>query len=332
MIKSDIARKYRKRFPKTPSLSLARKMYNDNVSVFRDVEDARSRLRYIEGKIGVAQRKNVIKTEFFEKEDRPRNPFNLPESWSEERKVFKIATGCNKIGFLSDFQVPFHDVQAIKTACKWLKEKGVNTIFINSDFVDFYGLSSFIKDPRKRDFKAELDTAKTVLKWLRAEFPTQTIYYNLDGNHERRYERYMMVKAPELMDIANFDLVDVLELSTHKIIPIKGYDRVEIGKLICVHGDTVFRGFGSPVSKARTVWMKTKSSCIASHVHQTDEYNTKDIAGKLFTCWTTGCLMSLNVEYNPHGNEYNHGFAYIETDRNGDYSVENKRIYNGKVL
>lgn len=332
MVKADIARSYRKRFPKAPSNSLAKKLYSENISVFKDKEDARKVLRHIEGKNGSAARRFLVDKSLVLEGERPRNPFSLPESWSEERKVFKLATGCNKIGFLSDLQVPFHDVKAIKTACKWLKERGVNTIFINSDFVDFYGLSSFIKDPRKRNFKEELDLAKAVLKWLRAEFPTQTIYYNLDGNHERRYERYMMVKAPELMDIANFDLIDVLELSAQKIIPIKGYDRVEIGKLICVHGDTVFRGFGSPVSKARTVWMKTKSSCIASHVHQTDEYNTKDISGKLFTCWTTGCLMSLNVEYNPHGNEYNHGFAYIETDKNGDYSVENKRIYNGKVL
>jgi hypothetical protein len=42
--------------------------------------------------------------------------------------------------------------------------------------------------------------------------------------------------------------------------------------------------------------------------------------------------MSLNVEYNPHGNEYNHGCAYIETEKNGDYRVENKRILNGRVL
>jgi len=334
MTKADLAREWRTKFPDMPTLGLAKLMYKKNKSSFTDIEDARGRLRYIEGKMGGKMKKELGKKAgvFVKDEARLLNPYKLPESWSKERQQFKLPLACNKIGFISDLQVPFHDVVAIETACKWLRTKDINTLFINGDLADFYQLSSFIKDARKRNFKAELEDIKEVLKWLRAEFPLCTIYYNLDANHEYRYERWMMQKAPELLDISNFCLEDVLGLSELKIKPIKGYDHVMIGKLPVVHGDTIFRGFGSPVSKARTVWLKAKHSCIASHVHQTDEYNTKDIHGKVFTTWTTGCLMSLNVEYNPHGNEYNHGCAYIEVEPNGDFHVENKRIYNGKIL
>ena len=332
MTKAGIARQFRKLYPQKPTLALARLMYKKHPEAFKDIEDARGRLRYIEGKLGENSRSIKSNKEFHVKEARPLNPYILPESDSKERKVFKLPLLCNKIGFISDLQVPFHDNNAIKAACEWLKDKGVNTIFINGDLADFYSISNFLRDVRKRKFKDEIEACKQVLQWIRGEFPLCTIYYNLDANHERRFERYMIQKAPELLDVDNFRIEDIFELSKFTIKPIRDYDHVMIGKLPVVHGDTVFRGFGSPVSKARTVWLKTKHSCIASHVHQTDEFNTKDIHGKLFTTWTTGCLMSLNVEYNPHGNEYNHGFAYIETDQKGNYRVENKRILDGVVL
>ena len=50
MTKSNIAREYRKKNPEMPTLKLARIMYNENNLLFKDVEDARYRLRYIEGK------------------------------------------------------------------------------------------------------------------------------------------------------------------------------------------------------------------------------------------------------------------------------------------
>jgi hypothetical protein len=78
--------------------------------------------------------------------------------------------------------------------------------------------------------------------------------------------------------------------------------------------------------------MKTKRSALAAHCHQVNEYTTKTLGDEIITCWTTGCLMDLNVSYNPNGNNYSHGCAYIETEKNGDYRVENKRIYNGRVL
>jgi len=106
-----------------------------------------------------------------------------------------------------------------------------------------------------------------------------------------------------------------------------------IGKLPVVHGHTIFQGQTSPVSTARTVWMKAKQSAIASHCHQVSEYTVRaPFTGDLHTCWTTGCLMDLNVEYNQHGHNYSHGFAHIETERDGSYRVENKRIFNGRVL
>lgn len=332
-MKSEVARPYVEKYKKLPHLTLARIIYNENVSTYTDVRDAYDKVRYLRGKYGKSHRKTA--TDLHDTEPRSKSPlYDLPESWAEPKKAFKMPVALDNILFLSDLQVPFHDKKAIQTAVNYGKDNGCNAIYLNGDVIDFYGISFFIRDARQRNFKTEYDTILASLEWLREENPDIPIYYNLDANHEFRYYRYMMVKAPELLslDLEESDLAYLLRLNHFGITPIQNYDHIMIGKLPVVHGHTIFMGQTSPASPARTVYMKAKKSCIASHCHQTSEYNTKTIHEEPITCWTTGCLMSLNVEYNKHGNNYNHGFATIKTEKNGNYMVNNRKIFNGKVF
>jgi hypothetical protein len=332
MTKAEIASEYIKKYPADfPNLTLARLIYSENVAAFKDVEDARSSVRYVLGQNG--KKKREVKTyQDLRANEKVKNPYSLPESWAGERTIFKLPVQCNRIGYISDLQVPFHDIQAIETAYEYLKSRKVNTIFISGDLVDFYHLSSFQRDPRRRNFKEEYYAILQMLEHMRHHFPTETIYYATNANHEKRYEKYMSYKAPELLSLDMFKIEDLFKLASFKIIPIDT-DHVMIGKLPVVHGHTIFVGQTSPASPARTVWMKAKQSAICSHVHQVSEYTVRlPFTGELHTCWTTGCLMSLNVDYNKDSHNYQHGFAYIETDRDGSYRVENKRILNGRVL
>ena len=113
---------------------------------------------------------------------------------------------------------------------------------------------------------------------------------------------------------------------------IKNTDHVKFGHLPIIHGDTTFRR-GSGVSPAKTLFDRVRQSAIASHVHRTSEYTTKNqFDGDIFTCWTTGHLMHPNVEYCKHVDQYNQGFAILEKEKSGDYKVHNKRIIKNKVF
>jgi hypothetical protein len=332
--KKSIAEEYRARFgPEMPNLTLARVMYKENKKLWTNVDAARTLLRSLENKSGNA----AAKKKFVDKglgilDERPKNPFVLPNSVAEKKPVFKLPLGCNRILFLGDFQVPFHDTVAIEAACRYGHSKNINTIFLNGDIADFFATSFYEKDPRKRDFQGELDAIKAVLTWLRAEFPDATIYYNLDANHELRWTRYMQVKAPELLGVKEFELETILQLNSFNIIPLKDNDYILIGKLVVLHGHTLFGRFGA-INKARKVLDVVGKSAIASHVHVTDECTKKSIDGSIHTAWTVGACMSLHgVDYAPHTNQYNHGFAYIETDMDDNFRVENKRVLNGVIL
>lgn len=332
-IQGQIVKDYLSKYPDWfPHSSLARIIFKENPHSFNTSEDARSSVRYYAGKMGNDKRTMGDK-EFHENVKRSFVPFAQPPTWTKEKKVFTFPVNLKRAGFISDLQVPFHDPEAVQLTIDYLKEQNIDCLIINGDFVDFYQLSSFEKDPRQRKFKHEYDAILLELGYLRNSFPDIPIYYNLDANHEFRYERYMRSKAPELIGIDPFeDLEDMLLLNKFNIIPLKRYDHLKWGKLPIIHGDTVFKR-GSGVNPAKYLFDKLRQSCLASHVHRTAEFTSKNkFDNEYFTCYTVGHLMHPNVEYCKHIDEYNQGFAVIEKDTKGYYRVHNKRIIKGMIF
>jgi hypothetical protein len=314
-----------------PSHTLASLILKENKAHFDNSESIRALIRYYRGKLGPAGRQNIANKTFVEEFERHSANFVQPPTWVEEKVIMQLPLSIKKMGFISDLQVPFHDPKAIDITFEYLTKEGIDTLFINGDLVDFYQISDFQKDPRVRKFDEEHEAVIEMLAYIRKSFPSLTIYYNLDANHEFRYERYMRTKAPELLSLQLFEIEELFNLNAFKIKGIKNTDHVKFGHLPIIHGDTTFRR-GSGVSPAKTLYDRVKQSAIASHVHRTSEYTTKNqFDGEIFTCWTTGHLMHPNVDYCKHTDAYNQGFAVLEKDKTGDYRVHNKRIIKNKV-
>lgn len=329
MIKSEIAREYLRKFPNFPNLKLARIVYKENPLSFSDVEDARRTIRTVLGKNGSA---HIFKTnkEFITKEDKPRNPYNLPESHQEKRPPFKLPVGCNNILLISDLHIPYHDIDAITIALNYGKEKNVNTIFINGDLIDNHKVSRFENDPKKRSVKQEFDATMQFLESLRINFPDASIYW-LKGNHCIRWEKFLIAKVREIWDDDYFQLEQRLQLNKFNVKLIDDKILVKAGKLSITHGHHIFKGIFSPVNPARGAWMKAKQSVIVGHLHRASHHPEVDLDGKVISCWSTGCLCELKPDYSPLSSNSQHGFAHIMIERNGDYTVKNYQIINGKL-
>lgn len=332
MTKSDVARDYRRTHGKEmPTLKLARIMYKENKLLFKDVEDARARLRYIEGKSGRVLKKDLgEKSEFIVKEDRPRNPYAIPESYKEDRKPLKLPLANNNILLISDLHIPYHDINAITTALDYGVQNKVNTIIINGDLLDFHGLSRFQHDPRKRSVKEEFEAAKSFLIVLRNTFPDALIWW-IKGNHCIRYEQWLMTKVHEVFDDEYYHLENRLQLNEQKIRIIDDKVLVKAGKLSITHGHHIMKGFFSPVNSARGVYMKAKQSTIIGHVHKVSTHSETNMDGKVITTWSTGSLCELKPDYSPLVSNYQHGFAHVVVEKNEDYTVKNYQIINGKL-
>lgn len=324
-IHGELAKKYVKEWPETHTLTLANKLYKENPESFRDVEHARSMIRYYRGQHGKFSRENIKDKSDFKKGDC--NAFKLPESHARPRTPTKIDGG--KILALFDVHIPYHDRVAIEVAVDYGKKRDVDTILLGGDTIDCHQLSDYVKDPKKRRFFEELQDTIQFLGYLRDQFPKARIYYK-EGNHEERFWRYMYVKAPELYNIKAFSIEELLLLSDYGIEWIDGRTKAMVAKLSIFHGHEFGGSVFSPVNVARGLYLRAKASAMCGHHHQTSEHSERNINDKLTSCWSVGCLSSLSPDYRPY-NRWNHGFAIIETD-GSDFHVENKRIYGGELL
>lgn len=323
-IGAKIARGYLIKNPNIPSNTAAKVLYKKYPELWASVETCRTAIRRIRGAIGDTKRKYAKDKSLFQA-PKTSSTWYMPKSDAKEREIFTIPKGVTRLGILSDIHLPYHDEKALGAAVSYLKNLKINALLLNGDTVDFYGLSTHEKDPRKRKFKGEIECFREFIYWIKQELDCP-IYFKV-GNHEFRYERYMMLKAPEILDIETFRFSEFMEFGKHGIIQIGDKTKIRAGKFTIYHGHE-FKGSGG-VNPARWLSLKAKIPAMVGHFHKSSEHTWRDSNDQTYACYSTGCLCELNPDYLPE-NEWNHGFAYIELEPNGDYVVHNKKIVNGK--
>lgn len=330
MTKRDVARKYRSENRAKPTKALARIMYTENVLLFKDVEDARLSLRAIEGKAGAPGKKRLgVKAgDFVLEGERPRNPYSLPASDETAYEPY-IIKGFKRVGILSDIHVPYHSISALTCAIDYLKKQKIDALLLNGDTIDCHRLSRFIKDPKKRNFKLELDTFKALFDVFEREFKCQIFFK--EGNHEERYQNFLFEKAGELVGIEEFEFENIIKARARGI-KIIGEKRVmKLNSLNGIHGHEYVGGISAPVNVARGLYLRGKVSAFQGHNHSTSSHTESDMNGKVTTTYSIACLSELHPMYMPL-NKWNHGFAEVNLDSNGaDFEFLNHTIYKNKV-
>jgi len=325
--KNEIALEYCKKYENFSTRAIARVLAKDYPLDFKE-NNARSIVQHIRGenffkKATVKQRSENVKKQFMKRK------FDLPESDYSKIENFIIPKGQNNILILSDIHLPYQDNEALNLALNYGIENKVNTIYLNGDTLDMYHGSRFVKDRRKRDLAYELEMGRNFLKQLQEVFECP-IYFKI-GNHEKRWEDYLRIQAPELLGIADFELETILRFREFGVTLVKDKQIAMAGKLPIMHGHEWQGGFAPPVNPARGLYMKAKQSCIIGHHHRTSEHTEKSLSGEVTTTWSTGCLCGLQPDYAPFNN-YNHGFAHVIVQNDGSYYLKNIRIIDYKIV
>jgi predicted phosphodiesterase len=329
MNKYDVARTFREKHPTYPTLKLARIMYKENNLLFANLDAARSALRYIEGKQGNRHRAAVKGSTFVIDEPRPYNPYKLPESDETIYEPYHIK-GFKRVGILSDIHVPYHNIPALTAAIQYLKKEKIDALLLNGDTIDCHTISSFDKDPKKRNFAGELDAFAQLFEVLQKQLDCK-IFFKL-GNHEIRYERFLLQKAGELIGVKEFEFENIIKARANGIEIIGDKTVMKLNKLNGIHGHEYKGGISAPVNIARGLFLRGKVSAFQGHNHATSEHSEADMNGDITTTYSIGCLCDLHPSYAPL-NKWNWGLAIVDLDENGkDYEMRNKRIRNGKVM
>jgi predicted phosphodiesterase len=238
-----------------------------------------------------------------------------------------------------DGHIPHVEDRAMTATLDYAVTLGVDTIVLAGDMVDFYHCSTFSKDPGAPSIRQEADTFKEFLDFLDVYFPNvaPTNRYYIPGNHERRLERYLWSNAAAIANLESMTLPKLLGLEKHSYQYIDNIKRMEageapfsIGNLYYFHGDEFKVSYGV-VNVAQVVLRRCRENCIFGHFHRTQEASESSIAGTVKAAWSVGQLGPASPAYRPV-NDWNHGFAVITHHDDDYFTVDNKRIIDGRVL
>ena len=248
--------------------------------------------------------------------------FNIPDGEEEiEVPDMALPKRYRRVAVLSDIHLPYHDRRALVTALREIKETVVDAIYINGDLMDAYQLSRHEKNKLNRSFKYEVDMTRLFFEELRSQFGEEDIYFKI-GNHDQRFDKYIMDNADQLHGLVNLE--DVLRLREHRVKMVQSMTKVIAGKLNILHGHEL--PVKGAMNHARAVMMKTSSNVLMGHFHRSDRSYMRDLEGDVHAVFGTGCLCKLNPKYMPINN-WNHGWALVHLDKSGNFEIESKDIF-----
>lgn len=322
---ATIARQYRDKYGmEMPTQTLAKIMFQERGDLFDTLEDARFSLRYIEGKTTSGKDLEGIKnSKYFKKEERPRNPYNIPESESDDLVPFELHW--DDFIVAADFHIPNHRTEPIKVMLDYAYENNVRNLFINGDLLDNTPFSRWEHEPvNGTDVKRWFDQAIAFLEEMKKHF--DSIIW-LEGNHDFWYTRWLMTRCELMFGDPYFSLVKRLDLDRIGVTYLDQKNLVKAGKLFISHGHVLVKGGG--VHAAHAVVQRSGASHLISHLHREQSFTKTTLGGDIHTGYVTGCMCTLSPDYQRYGGQACHGFAHVKVRPDRDFIVRNYRIHNG---
>jgi len=252
----------------------------------------------------------------------------LPEPEYEVYEDYKIDTP-GAWAVLSDIHLPYHDKRTIEAAVREAERRNVAGVILNGDTLDFYQISRFSRDPSKPRVKNEIEKGRQLLAWLRSKFPRARLVFK-EGNHDERLKNFLSERAPELFDLDDLHLPNLLRAADVGVEWVGDRRVMQLGKLPVIHGHEYQGGGG--VMPARWLFIRAWSSALCGHFHQPSHFPVTSLDGREMGVWSTGCACFLNPYYR-RKNPWRHGYAMIEVGAGGLFEVTNREVLkDGRVV
>lgn len=167
-----------------------------------------------------------------------------------------------RIGLIPDAHIPFHSERRLRALLDQIQ--GCDVIVIMGDWLDAYSVSSFDKNPARKERMAdEFAEGRRWLHVLRDENPEAEIHF-IEGNHEERFMRYLFRQAPALVGMRGMSIREQLDLDA---LDIKYHDSdgFDCHGVRLKHGQTVAARSGATAHKELDAH---QTSGVSVHTHR----------------------------------------------------------------
>jgi hypothetical protein len=312
--KSALARELIKEVGPRSKKGLASLLLEKHPKQFKNIEDARSTIRYVTGSYG-NQNRDYIKDKSLQKffysgfEDWASK--NLNSELRPWDSPYVIPSGLNTLNIIADLHSVHMDASVMTKFLKSTQDK--TALLINGDLLDSESLSRHLKLHNVVEYEKELEICKQILIGLKQEF--NHVYFKA-GNHDFWLERYLLTNAREIFRLKGLEIETLLELNNLNVHYIHNLKYIQYGDLDIIHGHEFHSGFGAGkfpaggfVDKWQTFKGKYDVKILASHCHRQDVHmsrRSKD--GKYGQGWVTPAFCRKSAQYNPYAG-WDNGWA-----------------------
>lgn len=230
---------------------------------------------------------------------------------------------------ISDAHIPYEDREVLGSSIYFAQDINPDILIVD-EWIDFYAISRFNKDPfRKLELQSEIDRTVLWLRFLRETLPNTNIIM-LEGNHDRRLQRYLRSSAEELSYLRALTVESLLQL---KDLDIEYRKELQFNGVLYKHGDLV-RKYSCYTAKGE--FLKEGISGVSGHTHRLGTYYMTDRRG-LNTWVEGGCTCKLDADYIKGIANWQQGIVYSTFYKDTFIPevipiIDNKLYFRGEIL
>jgi Calcineurin-like phosphoesterase len=229
-----------------------------------------------------------------------------------------------------DLHYPYQCPLFVKLTFKLLKDIRFNGIVQLGDALDFWQLSTFDKDPaRKNTIGDDIDEWNELLtKWASLLYRNSEIHL-LCGNHEYRLDRYVSRHARELHEIVPpmVALLRIKERNAAGSVVFKWHPYNKWNSLML--GDCIFlHGFYFNQHTAMTNLKKYRANTVSGHTHRV-QFVTD---GTHYACSLGHGSDELKTAHQPTPTEWTQALGILTVKDDGSTAFEIAIVKEGKAV
>jgi hypothetical protein len=223
---------------------------------------------------------------------------------------------------INDLHRPFHDPHALNTTLNIIEDVGVDRIILNGDIMDMYNVNSHgPTHPLVGSLLLdEIDDTRMWLEALRARFPKVEIVF-LFGNHEDRFDRFMVQYAKALFNLVSLPKLLRLDELGIKWQPYNYRYQLEKTNVYVQHSPPSYGKNGAMTSLERDVDQTSIYGC--SHRQQHVCKTSK--SGVVYECFYNGWLGSTSLT-----EAHSKVFSYVKGHQNWQQCFILATVEDGK--
>jgi UDP-2,3-diacylglucosamine pyrophosphatase LpxH len=217
------------------------------------------------------------------------------------------------VGFITDPHIPFHSRKALSAAMNCLADSNLYALYLGGDVFDMYWANNHgPKDPRIfSTLESEREEVNKFLDQIDLTWPTIQKRF-IEGNHETRFERYLIQNAPAIFGITSIPhLIGMDKRPRWSYHPYGTDQLVQIGKT------NLFVKHAPKGSSGPAIMNHNACNLLFGHVHRIiQEFKTTG-DGRILRAVSPGWLgegRNRAFHYVPGHQNWQQGFARIWID------------------